>query len=66
IRKDHISSSYQRMMVTSIDKFYNSAIPIEGRCFVNTQMYAHTFGKQEPFVGSISVFPLRVITPMLR
>ena len=54
------------MMVASIDKFYNSVVAIERRCFVNTQMYVHTFGKQEPFVGSISVFPLRVITQMLR
>jgi len=54
------------MMVASIDKFYNSAIPIVGRCFVNTQMCAHIFGKQEPFVGTISLFPLTVITQMLR
>jgi len=64
IRKDNISNSY--MMVASIDKFYNSAIPIVGRCFVNTQMCAHIFGKQEPFVGTISLFPLTVITQMLR
>ena len=66
IRKDNISSSYQRMIVAAIDKFYNSAIPIVGRCFVNTQMCAHIFGKQEPFVGTISLFPLTVITQMLR
>ena len=64
IRKDNISNSY--VMVASIDKFYNSAIPIVGRCFVNTQMCAHIFGKQEPFVGTISLFPLTVITQMLR
>ena len=26
IRKDHISSSYQRMIVASIDKFYSSVV----------------------------------------
>ena len=26
IRKDHISSSYQRMIVASINKFYNSVV----------------------------------------